>query len=176
MRALQVSANLIVGLDGATTRNGSSSGLSPNADRKRFHQLRQESDLIIIGGNTARREPYKRTPIPLYILTHANVRLVPKNQLAKQFKMTPAQLLADIKLNFQKNEQSRPIRVLVEAGPKLLLEMIENSLIDYLYLTVNTQLSGENQIQIQTLVEGFELISNEQIDGCEFRLYKKLSQ
>ena len=54
--------------------------------------------------------------------------------------------------------------------------MIENSLIDYLYLTVNTQLSGENQIQIQTLVEGFELISNEQIDGCEFRLYKKLSQ
>jgi riboflavin biosynthesis pyrimidine reductase len=176
MRALQVSANLIVGVDGATTRNGSSSGLSPDADRKRFHQLRQKSDLIIIGGNTARREPYKRTPIPLYILTYANVRLVPKNQLAKQFKMTPARLLDDIRLNFPENEHSGPIRVLVEAGPKLLQEMIDHSLIDYLYLTVNTQLSGENQIQIQTLIKGFKLISNEQIDGCEFRLYKKLSQ
>jgi riboflavin biosynthesis pyrimidine reductase len=175
MRALQVSANLIVGKDGSTTRHGSSTGLSPDADRKRFHQLRQESDLIIIGGNTARQEPYKRTPIPLYIITHAKVRLVPKNHLAKQFQLTPAQLLNDIKFNFPINKQSRPIKVLVEAGPKLLQEMIDQSLIDYLYLTVNTQLAGEHQIQIKSLINGFDVISNEQIDGCEFRLYKKLS-
>ena len=64
MRALITTANLIVGKSGATTLAGSSIPLSDDEDRRRFKQLREESDLIIIGGNTARREPYKRTPIP----------------------------------------------------------------------------------------------------------------
>ena len=93
MRQVIVSANLIVGIDGSTTANGSSIGLSNDEDRRRFHQLREKSDLIVIGGNTARREPYKRTPVPLYILTHSKVRLQPKNQLAKQFQLTPGQLI-----------------------------------------------------------------------------------
>ena len=174
MRSLQISANLIVGIDGSTSLGGSSIGLSTQADRLRFHQLRQDSDLIIIGGNTARREPYKRTPIPLYILTHAKVRLQPKNQLAKQFQSTPLALLEQIKADFVPSDNSDHIKVLVEAGPTLLLEMIKQSLIDYLYLTVNLNLQGDNQISIKSLTKDFELISTELVDGCEFRKYKKL--
>ena len=173
MKPLIVTANLIVGQDGSTTLNGSSMGLSTAPDRLRFHQLRDHQELIIIGGNTARREPYKRTPIPLYILTHAKIRLQPKNQLAKQFQLTPAQLLAEISNNFQC--QQPQINVLVEAGPNLLIQMIDQSLIDYLYLTVNLDKQGENKISIRNLVENFELLESEKIEDCEFRKYKKLA-
>ena len=173
MKPLIVTANLIVGQDGSTTLNGSSTALSTAPDRLRFHQLRDHQELIIIGGNTARREPYKRTPIPLYILTHAKIRLQPKNQLAKQFQLTPAQLLAEISNNFQ-SEQPQ-INVLVEAGPNLLMQMIDQSLIDYLYLTVNLDKQGENRISISDLVENFELLESEKNHDCEFRKYKKLA-
>ena len=99
MREIIASANLIVGNDGSTTANNSSIGLSTDEDRLRFQQLRSKSDLILIGGNTARREPYKRTLSPLYILTHAKVRLQPKNQLAKQFSMNITELFSEISKN-----------------------------------------------------------------------------
>jgi hypothetical protein len=66
----RVAANLVIGADGSTTRGGSSRGLSFEADRQRFHQLRGEFDVILVGGNTARSEPYSKTPIPLIVLTH----------------------------------------------------------------------------------------------------------
>jgi riboflavin biosynthesis pyrimidine reductase len=174
MKQVVVSANLIVGIDGSTTANGSSIGLSNDEDRQRFHQLRGESDLILIGGNTARREPYKRTPIPLYILTHSKVKLQPKNQLAKQFQLTPKQLLEEVGGKFESSSEL-PIKLLVEAGPKLLLEMITQSLVDYLYLTVSLNKKGENKVDIDELTKDFRLVRNETKKDYEFRYYEKLS-
>ena len=174
MKQVVVSANLIVGIDGSTTANGSSIGLSNDEDRQRFHQLRGESDLILIGGNTARREPYKRTPIPLYILTHSKVKLQPKNQLAKQFQLTPKQLLEEVGGKFESSSEL-PIKLLVEAGPKLLLEMIAQSLVDYLYLTVSLNKKGENKVDIDELTKDFRLVRNETKKDYEFRYYEKLS-
>lgn len=174
MKQVVVSANLIVGVDGSTTANGSSIGLSNDEDRQRFHQLRGESDLILIGGNTARREPYKRTPIPLYILTHSKVKLQPKNQLAKQFQLTPKQLLEEVGGKFESSSEL-PIKLLVEAGPKLLIEMITQSLVDYLYLTVSLNKKGENKVDINELTKDFRLVRNETKKDYEFRYYEKLS-
>ena len=174
MKQVVVSANLNVGVDGATTVNGSSIGLSNDEDRQRFHQLRAESDLILIGGNTARREPYKRTPIPLYILTHSKVKLQPKNQLAKQFQLTPKQLLEEVGGKFESSSEL-PIKLLVEAGPKLLLEMISQSLVDYLYLTVSLNKKGENKVDIDELTKDFRLVRNKTKKDYEFRYYEKLS-
>lgn len=174
MKQVLVSANLIVGIDGSTTASGSSIGLSNDEDRQRFHQLRGESDLILIGGNTARREPYKRTPIPLYILTHSKVKLQPKNQLAKQFQLTPKQLLEEVGSKFESTSEL-PIKLLVEAGPKLLLEMISQSLVDYLYLTVSLNKKGENKVDIDELTKDFRLVRNEVKKDNEFRYYEKLS-
>ena len=168
-------ANLIVGKDGSTTKSGSSIDLSTDEDRNRFKALRDKSDLILIGGNTARREPYKRTPIPLYILTHTKVRLQPKNQLAKQFALTPLQMIEEISTNF-KNTQAFPINLLIEAGPTLLQLMISQGLVDHLYLTVNLQEVGENPISISELTKGFELISSEDIPPCQFNYYNKLTK
>ena len=175
MRSVITSANLIVGADGSTTLAGSSIGLSTEEDRRRFHELRSKNDLILIGGNTARREPYKRTPIPLYILTHTKVRLQPKNQLVKQFALTPAAMIEEIKSSFNP-EQSATINLLVEAGPALLKQMVEAGLIDNLYLTVNLEKTGENLISITDLTNGFKLISRENITPCDFLYYKKLTK
>jgi riboflavin biosynthesis pyrimidine reductase len=174
VREIIATANLIVGSDGSTTANNSSIGLSTDEDRLRFKQLRSHSDLILIGGNTARREPYKRTPVPLYILTHAKVRLQPKNQLAKQFSMGITDLFSEILNNFSPIKTTSPINLLVEAGPILLQEMIELSLINHLYLTKNLEKSGENKISIEKLTAPFKLISKERVGACEFMHYQKL--
>ena len=173
MREIIATANLIVGKDGSTTTNNSSIGLSTDEDRARFKQLRSKSDLILIGGNTARREPYKKTPIPLYILTHAKVRLQPKNQLAKQFSMNITELLSEISSNFPPTESNSPINLLVEAGPILLKQMIDLSLIQNLYLTKNLEKDGENKISIEELVKLFKLITSERVGSCEFMHYQK---
>lgn len=175
MRSVIATANLIVGKDGSTTVAGSSTPLSTDEDRRRFHQLRTDSDLILIGGNTARREPYKRTPIPLYILTHTKVRLAPKNQLAKQFSMTPTQMISEISNNFPPQNSKAGIKLLVEAGPKLLQQMINDSLIDQLYLSINLEKTGDNQISIEALTSTFKLITTEVISACEFRYYQRLA-
>ena len=174
MRKIIATANLIVGSDGSTTANNSSIGLSTDEDRLRFQQLRSKSDLILIGGNTARREPYKRTSVPLYILTHAKVRLQPKNQLAKQFSMGITDLFSEISNNFPPTEINSPINLLVEAGPVLLQEMIDLSLINHLYLTKNLEKNGENKISIEALTATFKLMSNERVGSCDFMHYQKL--
>jgi len=174
MKPVIVTANLIVGKDGSTSKSGSSTPLSTQEDRDRFNALRLKNDLILIGGNTARREPYKRTPIPLYILTHTKVRLQPKNQLAKQFSLSAKEMIAEIGNKFESGKEG--INLLVEAGPSLLTLMISDSLIDQLYLTVNLDLTGDNQISISDLTSSFELVESEIVGSCEFRVYKKLAK
>ena len=174
MKPVIVTANLIVGKDGSTSKSGSSTPISTQEDRERFQALRLKNDLILIGGNTARREPYKRTPIPLYILTHTKVRLQPKNQLAKQFSLSAKEMVAEICTKFENGKEV--INLLVEAGPSLLTQMISDSLIDLFYLTVNLELTGDNQISISDLTRSFELVESEIVGSCEFRLYKKLAK
>jgi len=174
MKPVIVTANLIVGKDGSTSISGSSIPLSTQEDRERFQALRLKNDLILIGGNTARREPYKRTPIPLYILTHTKVRLQPKNQLAKQFSLSAKEMIAEIGNKFESGKEG--INLLVEAGPSLLTQMISDSLIDQLYLTVNLDQTGDNQISISDLTSSFELVESEIVGSCEFRVYKKLAK
>jgi riboflavin biosynthesis pyrimidine reductase len=174
MKPVIVTANLIVGKDGSTSISGSSTPLSTQEDRERFQALRLKNDLILIGGNTARREPYKKTPIPLYILTHTKVRLQPKNQLAKQFSLSIKEMISEIGNKFEGGKEV--INLLVEAGPSLLTQMISDSLIDQFYLTINLELTGDNQISISDLTRSFELVENEIVGSCEFRLYKKLAK
>jgi hypothetical protein len=54
--------------------------------------------------------------------------------------------------------------------------MISDSLIDQFYLTINLELTGDNQISISDLTRSFELVESEIVGSCEFRLYKKLAK
>ncbi len=164
-----VIANLIVGADGSTIKNGSSMGLSTPADRKLFHQLRSQSTAIVIGGNTARREPYKKTAIPLYIITHSKLRLQPKNQLAKQLNLDPISALNFILAEIADQPSAQ---LLIEAGPKLLMDLIKTRMVDHLYLTINHALDGENKIDLKQLTAEFNLTDTRLVGGCEFQIFQ----
>ena len=85
-----------------------------------------------------------------------------------------ADLFSEISNNFPPTEITSPINLLVESGPILLKEMIELSLINHLYLTINLEKSGENKISIEELTATFKLVSNERVGACEFLHYQKL--
>ena len=148
-----VMANLIVGKDGSTTLSGRSKWLSSPEDRRRFHELRKSADCILIGGNTARTEPYSKTPVDLYVLSHnelpENVRLNPR---AKILNCNLSDALASLKG-----------KVLIEAGASLVSEGLANNLIDEFYLTSVDMASGENCIDIAELTKGYVVDSREEI-------------
>lgn len=166
---LIVVANLVIGSDGSTSKNGSSMDLSSPADRARFHEIRSKSDAILIGGATARREPYKKTPLPLFIVTHSLVKLQPKNQLARQLNVDPITALYEIEKFFAAREQAQ---LLVEAGPKLLQILIDNRKINKLHLTINHATTGENKIDVDKLIKNFRLLNREEVGSDEFCLYE----
>jgi len=66
---VSIVATLVVGSDGSTSKESRSAGVSSDADRQVFLQRRREVDCIIIGGNTARHEPYNPTPVPLIVIS-----------------------------------------------------------------------------------------------------------
>lgn len=161
----RVAANLIVGADGSTTLGGSSRGLSFEADRQRFHQLRGEFEVILIGGNTARNEPYSRTPIPLIVLTHGGLpKNIAANPLAQAWGEPLTQALERAIESFGD--------VLIEAGPKLLREGLEQNLIHELFLTISDRSGGENPMDLQKLLLNMHELSSERLPGGLFLHYR----
>jgi riboflavin biosynthesis pyrimidine reductase len=87
--------------------------------------------------------------------------------------MSITELFLEISDNFQPIESKSPINVLVEAGPILLQQMIDLSLIENLYLTKNLEKDGENKISIDKLTQSFKLLASERVESCEFMHYQK---
>ena len=164
-----VVANLVIGNDGSTTKNGSSIGLSSPEDRRRFKEIRDDSDAILIGGSTARREPYKKTPVPLFIVSHSQIKLQPKNPLAKQLNQDPVSALSEIAKFLNDRDE---IQILVEGGPKLLKILMENRKIDKIFLTINHAATGENQIKIEDLFSNYKMVECHKIESDEFYTYQ----
>ena len=114
-----------MGLDGCTSKDGSSAGVSTNSDRERFLKRRREFDCIIIGGNTARAERYAITPCPLVVISRHKSNVLITNPNAYWWNMEPVEALEKAQREFGPD-------ILVEAGPSLLLEYLKAGLIDQL--------------------------------------------
>jgi riboflavin biosynthesis pyrimidine reductase len=164
MRA-RVAANLIVGSDGSTTFDGSSAGLSFSADRTRFHQLRQDFGAILIGGNTARQEPYMTTPVPLIVLSRDPL----PDRLLSNEKAVAWNLPLETAVTRGMSEFGD---LLFESGPGLLMTAINAGLIQELFLTISNQTGGEGVINPSELTQGAELISSEEVPGGQFLHYR----
>ena len=160
----RVAANLVLGADGSTTLNGSSRGLSFPADRLRFHQLRSQFRAILIGGNTARNEPYSKTPLPLIVLSHrplpsplkANEEAVAWNLALPEAIDSATTVYGDI---------------ILEAGPDLVTEALRAGLLTELFVTISPVTPKENQIDLAELVVGGEEIARESIDSLPGALF-----
>ena len=152
---------MIVGKSGATTVAGSSIGLSNDEDRKRFKQLREESDLIIIGGNTARHEPYNRTPVPLVVISRSLVNPVQGNHLALLWNCSPAQAVEKARRQFGE-------KILIEGGISMINELIDHGVIDQLELSVTPASGGDERIDWKELLAKFAHSTSREVDGTTF--------
>lgn len=161
----RVAANLIIGQDGATTLGGSSTALSFPADRLRFHQLRTEFQAILIGGNTARNEPYSKTPLPLIVLTrHPLPGKVAENPLAEAWSVDLKDAIPEALSRFGD--------LLIEAGPVLLQAVIAGGLLTELFITRSKTLGGEKFLDLPRLLENWIEISDERVEGGHFLHYR----
>ena len=160
---MSVLANLVLGSDGSTTLDGSSKSLSSAEDRRRFHELRRLASAILIGGNTARNEPYATTPIPLVVITKSG--LIPEsvraNPIAQIWELDPISAIARARDEFGEN-------VLVEGGMKLIQELLIANKIDELYLTLSDKSGGENIYDLSALTRDFTVESSEKTGGETF--------
>lgn len=158
---MSTSASLVVGADGSTTKDQRSHGVSSQADRAIFLARRREVDVIIIGGNTARNEPYLRTPVPLVVISRSQINPIPANPKAQLWNTSPATAIINARKTFGP-------RILIEGGALLLHELLEQGLIDDFYLTVTPHRHGENMIDWQGILNRFTTFTESQIDETLF--------
>ena len=158
---MSVFASLVVGADGSTSKNGSSSGISTGADRTTFLARRRNADFILIGGQTARTEPYHRTPVPVVVASRSMINALADNRLAHWWNLSPLSALEKGREKFGPN-------VLVEAGPRLINELIQAKVLDGIYLSITSVTDGEDVINIEDLLSNFTSVQRDEIQGTYF--------
>ena len=164
---MAVFASLVVGSDGSTTKGGNSRGIASGVDRTAFLTRRRSADFILIGGQTARSEPYHRSPVPVVIASRSMINALTDNRLAHWWNLSPMAALAKGIKEFGSN-------VLVESGPAIINELIENKVLDGIYLSVTSVVGGEYPIDIEKLLGNFQEVNREVIDGTTFITAKTL--
>ena len=129
---MSIVATIVVGADGSSTINGSSSEVTSAADRATFLQRRRLVDCIIIGGNTARNEPYSKTPVPLVVVSKQEH---PKLPAAHVWDLDPKDALTRARQEFGEN-------ILIEGGASFISYLLEQNLVDVLELSVTHATGG----------------------------------
>jgi hypothetical protein len=164
---MAVFASLVVGSDGSTTKGGNSRGIASGVDRTAFLTRRRSADFILIGGQTARSEPYHRSPVPVVIASSSMINALTDNRLAHWWNLSPTAAIAKGIKEFGSN-------VLVESGPAIINELIENKVLDGIYLSATSVVGGEYPIDIEKLLANFQEVNREVIDGTTFITAKTL--
>lgn len=158
---MTVTVTLVVGQGGSTSKGGSSIGISTPADKAKFLEGRRRADCIIIGGNTARNEPYQRTPVPVIVLSRSLVNPLPGNHLAHLWNLNPAQAVERATRLFGPE-------IHLESGFSLIEEFLKADLIDRLELSETQIAGGDDYIDVQELLARFEISTISDVDGTRF--------
>lgn len=163
---MPVIATLVVGADGSTSKNGNSAGVTTALDRSEFLQRRRSADCIIIGGNTARTEPYQRTPVPVVVLSRALINPLSGNRLAHCWNLSPKKAI-------DKALETFGPRVHIEAGATILEELVKAGRIDELELSMTAVTEGEDKLDVEKLLTYFTITKDQSVDGTRFISAKK---
>lgn len=145
---MTVTVTLVVGSDGSTSKHGSSAGVTSTADRSEFLARRHNADCILIGGNTARTEPYHRTPVPVVVISRSLINPLADNRLAHCWNLSPEKALDRAIKTFGPN-------IHIEAGASIVMELISAGRVDALELSITPATGGEDFIDVDRLLSHF---------------------
>jgi len=158
---MTVTLTLVSGSDGSTSKGGNSAGVSSAADRTSFLARRRAADCILIGGNTARTEPYQRTPVPVVVISRSLINPLANNRLAHCWNLTPAKALDRAIKTFGPN-------VHVEAGASIIDELLSAGRVDALELSITEVSGGEDKVDLAKILSYFSQQSEKIADGTRF--------
>jgi riboflavin biosynthesis pyrimidine reductase len=158
---MPVIATLVVGSDGSTSKNGNSAGVTTALDRSEFLQRRRSADCIIIGGNTARTEPYQRTPVPVVVLSRALVNPLSGNRLAHCWNLSPVKAV-------DKALETFGPRIHIESGATVIEELVAAGRIDELELSITAVRDGEDKLDVEKFLTHFSIIKDQSVGGTRF--------
>lgn len=160
LREMTVIASLVVGSNGAASLHGSSRGLSTPPDRARFLKRHRGAAAFIVGKKSAVSESYSTSQVPIFIFTRLLEKLELPHPMMQQ--ITVDRDLAEIT---QRIDQRVAGDIVVEAGPALLMALVEVGVINTLELSI-TPIEGDGDfISLEELLSYFEIVSEEDIDG-----------
>ena len=155
---MTVTVTLVTGVDGSTSKDGRSAGVSSEIDRAAFLARRRSADCILIGGNTARSEPYQRTPVPVVVVSRSLINPLAHNRLAHCWNLSPEKALERAIKTFGPN-------VHIEAGVNIINELLAAGKVDALELSITNVKDGEDKIDIEHLLSHFSHKREQVIDG-----------
>jgi riboflavin biosynthesis pyrimidine reductase len=155
---MSVTATIVVGADGSSSINGSSTQVTSAADRENFLNRRRLVDCIVIGGNTARNEPYVKTPVPLVVISrHSH----PKLPAAHVWNIDPCDGVIRAAKEFGEN-------ILIEGGSSFISYLLDNNVIDSLELSVTPVTGGTDTFDFSMYLERADSVEKKTIDGTIF--------
>lgn len=158
---MTVTVTLVVGADGSTSKNGNSAGVSNKADRTAFLARRRTADCILIGGATARVEPYHRTPVPVVVISRSLINPLADNRLAHCWNLSPEKAVERAEKTFGPN-------IHIEAGISIVNELIEHNRVDQIELSVTEVTGGEDLVDIEKLLSHFPNRTENTVEGTRF--------
>lgn len=158
---MAVIASLVLGADGSSTVLGTSDKVTTPIDRQRFLTRRRLSDVILVGGNTARNERYQRTPVPLVVLSHTRPSVLDLNPKAHWWSLSPAEAIARARWEFGST-------ISIEGGISFICELLDAQLISQLELSITSHVGGESKVDYLELLAHFEKIETEEIEATIF--------
>lgn len=159
-----VRLNMVVsGLGKFTDDTGSSRGISSDLDRKLIGHLRRQSDVIVTGGNTARKEQYR-------VPSHCSLAVISRTFELEQDGFirleNPTTALDELaEMGFR--------RILMETGPTLSKYFLESGEIDEFCLTVT---NGDLEVAAKTVAAlGFqyELLGALELENSLFTRWRR---
>lgn len=154
----RVLANMVIGANGATSLDQDSAPLSPPADRKRFHEIRDMSRALVVGGNTFRREHYAKAPIPVYVAT----RTATPPLSSVTFIVAAPEEVVESALD----DSGGP--VLIEGGIGFITPLIEKMIIDRFFITRSPILGDGDFFDFANLNRHYKRDKSLDVDNVTF--------
>jgi riboflavin biosynthesis pyrimidine reductase len=155
---MSVIATLNVGANGATSLAGSSTGISSPVDRARFLALHRRAGVHVTGAHSASSEIYSSTKIPLVVLSRTNM-----SEMREGFEIVNTS--AGLQSVMREITTRFPAPIVVEAGPNLLIALVNQGCINEIELSISPILGDGDFIDYPQLLAHFTIASDETIDG-----------